>query len=496
MAKCIMIQGTGSTVGKSIVTAGICRVLKQDGYRVAPFKAQNMALNSYVTKDGKEMSRSQVVQSEAAMIEPMIEMNPILLKPTSEMGSQVILNGKVYGNVSAYKYHSMKSIFKQSIKEAYDKLSSQFDVIVIEGAGSPAEINLKKDDLANMGIAELVNAPVVLVGDIDKGGVFASIYGTVMLLEDSERERIKGYIINKFRGNLDILKPGIEMFRQKMDTPCLGVVPFKKLNIDEEDSVTTRFDAVKKGNINIGVIRLPYMSNFTDFTVFDMELDVSVQYITSPENCTDIDLVVIPGSKNTIKDMVYLHESGMSKAIYKKHKEGIPIIGICGGYQILGQELEDPKGIESSLSQINGLGLLDIRTIIHEQKMTTQTSGTLKCQLPFTPDLSQDTVTGYEIHMGVSEITKDTTQPAIILEDGRLGGAVSKGGMVFGTYLHGIFDNDDFRNAMLNHIRKVKGMEQLDKFTYEAYKEEQYNQLADLLRSHLDFNHIKHIIGL
>ena len=496
MAKCIMVQGTGSTVGKSIMTAGICRVLKQDGYRVAPFKAQNMALNSYVTKDGKEMSRSQVVQSEAAMIEPMIEMNPILLKPTSEMGSQVILNGKVYGNISAYKYHNVKSIFRQSIKEAYDKLSRQFDVIVIEGAGSPAEINLKKDDLANMGIAELVDAPVVLVGDIDKGGVFASIYGTVMLLEDSERERIKGYIINKFRGNLDILKPGIEIFRQKMDVPCLGVVPFKQLNIDEEDSVTTRFEVAKRAGINIGVIRLPYMSNFTDFTVFDMEQEVSVQYITSPDDCSELDILVIPGSKNTIKDMVYLHESGMAKAIYKEHKEGIPIIGICGGYQILGQELTDPKGIESSLNQTNGLELLDIRTTIHEHKMTTQISGTLQCHLPFVPDLNEFTVTGYEIHMRDSEIINGTTRPAVILEDGRLGGAVNKDGMVFGTYLHGIFDNDHFRNALLNHIRKTKGLKQLEKVTYKEYKEEQYNQLAQLVRNNLDFNHIKRIIGL
>ncbi|MBC7960092.1 MAG: cobyric acid synthase, partial [Vallitaleaceae bacterium] len=295
MAKNLMILGTASTVGKSIVTAALCRIFKQEGYHTAPFKSQNMALNSYVTKEGLEMGRAQVVQAEAAGIEPMVEMNPILLKPTSDVGSQVILNGKVFKNMKAIDYFAYKNELKPVIMEAYEVLNSQFDVIVMEGAGSPAEINLRENDIVNMGMAEMVDAPVILVGDIDKGGVFAALYGTIKLLEPEEQARIKGYIINKFRGDVDILKPGLDLFYQKIPIPCLGVIPFMPLSIDDEDSVTTRFAQKKQGDLKIGILRLPYMSNFTDFTVFDLEHDVSVVYIQE-ESLEELDLIVLPGS--------------------------------------------------------------------------------------------------------------------------------------------------------------------------------------------------------
>lgn len=494
MAKNLMILGTASTVGKSILTAAFCRIFKQEGYQTAPFKSQNMALNSYVTKDGKEMGRAQVVQAEASGLEPMVEMNPILLKPTSDVGSQVILNGKVLKNMTAVEYYAMKNELKFEILKAYNTLDNMFDLIILEGAGSPAEINLKEGDIVNVGMAEMVDAPIILVGDIDKGGVFASLYGTIMLLEPEERERIKGYIINKFRGDETILKPGIDMFYEKLPIPCLGVVPFMKMNIDDEDSVTTRFDRKNEGAIVIGIVRLPYMSNFTDFTVFDLEADVSVRYIQ--ENPTqEVDLIIIPGSKNTLKDMDFLHYSGIAEYIYRSHRKGIPIIGICGGYQMLGRTISDPFNVETSQLTTNGLGLLETETVMAQEKKTIRIKGIFEQGTTFAEGVKSMEVEGYEIHMGVTQLF-DGAIAMIRLEDGREDGAMNEDGNVIGTYLHGIFDNNNFRNAVLNHIRNLKGLEASSEVDYKQLKEIEYNKLADNVRKHVDLEQIKAIIGV
>jgi adenosylcobyric acid synthase len=488
-----MFQGTASTVGKSILTAALCRILNNEGIKVAPFKSQNMALNSYVTEDGKEMGRAQVVQAEAARIKPTVEMNPILLKPTSDVGSQVIINGRIYKNMTAKDYFSTKSSLKGEILKAYNKLESQYDVIVMEGAGSPAEINLRENDIVNMGMAEMVDAPVVLIGDIDKGGVFASIYGTVMLLEPEERKRIKGYIINKFRGDVKILQPGIDMFYEKLQIPCLGVIPYANLKIDDEDSVTERFDSKTESDIIIGVLRLPYMSNFTDFTVFELEDNVSVRYIKDYQDFEGIDLLIIPGSKNTIKDMQYIHNSSLKTGIYRAHRNNIPIIGICGGYQMLGEKIIDMKGVETTLESINGLGLLNTTTEMEETKKTTQINGKIMMDFPFAKGCNDMEVTGYEIHMGTTKLMGDNT-PIINLEDGRVDGAINKQNNVIGTYLHGIFDNDKLRNLILNNIREKKGLSIDNNVNYEKLKDMEYDKLAQLVREHIDMKKIKDII--
>jgi len=491
-----MFQGTGSSVGKSILTAGICRILKDEGYNIAPFKAQNMALNSYVTEDGKEMGRAQVVQAEAARIKPMVEMNPILLKPTSHMGSQVILNGKIYRNMSPAEFYSEKNKFKDIIKEAYKKLESLYDIIVIEGAGSPAEINLKENDLVNMGLAELVDSPVILIGDIDKGGVFASIYGTIMLLEPEERKRIKGFIINKFRGDVELLMPGIKMLEDKINIPCLGVVPYIDINIDDEDSVTTRFTKKDSGDVTVGVIKLPYISNFSDFTPLEGEKDVNLKYINNKRDMDDVNLIIIPGSKNTIMDMKYLLDSGMDREIINKHKEGIPVIGICGGYQILGKEIIDPNYIESPLYKIEGLGLLDASTIIQENKVTTQTTGEFIRELQMSESKRHDVIKGYEIHMGKTELYKDC-YPTIRLNNGRMDGVISEDARVFGTYLHGIFENDSFRHGLISVLKKNKGILAEREITnYNEAKEREYDKLAATIEKNIHIRKIKDIIGI
>ncbi|MBS4538559.1 cobyric acid synthase [Clostridium sp. D2Q-11] len=491
-----MIQGTGSSVGKSIITAALCRVFKEDGYKTAPFKSQNMALNSYVTKNGEEMGRAQVVQAEAAGIDPMVEMNPILLKPTSEVGSQVILMGRVHKNLTASEYRKEVPNIKGIVDKAYKKLSNDFDVIVIEGAGSPAEINLRENDLVNMGLAELVDSPVVLVGDIERGGVFASLYGTVMILEPSERARIKGFIINKFRGDIEILKPGIKMLEDKINIPCLGVLPYFDLKIDDEDSVTSKFTNNKNNDINIGVVKLPYVSNFSDFTPLEMEDRVSVKYITEEEGFENIDLLIIPGSKNTIKDMEFIIKSRLDRIIYKKHKEGIPIIGICGGYQMLGYEILDPKGIESSMKQINGLGLMKTQTIIQEVKDTKQVKGIIANNPINNLEIETEIINGYEIHMGQTK-RFDKCKPFIELEDGRFDGAVSETGLVFGTYLHGIFENDNFRTKLIKLLIAKKGLNIDSKsLNFKELKDIEYQKLSETVRKYLNIEEIKKISGL
>lgn len=494
MAKNIMFQGTGSTVGKSIMTAAICRVFKDEGYKVAPFKSQNMALNSFVTINGKEMGRAQVVQAEAARIQPMVEMNPVLLKPTGDIGSQVVVNGEVYKNLSAVDYYKNKQHLMKEVMKSYEVLDKEFDVIVIEGAGSPAEINLRKNDIVNMGLAEEVDSPVILIGDIDKGGVFASVYGTYMLLSASEQNRIKGYIINKFRGDVKLLEPGLEMFKQYLDIPCLGVVPWSDIRVDDEDSVTERFTKKEEAPIVIGVVRIPYLSNFTDFTVLDLEPDVSVRYILDAEDFQDVDMVILPGSKRTIEDLAYLKEKNVDQSIMRVHLQGIPIMGICGGYQMLGKEVSDPYHVETEAYKIDGFGLLDVTTIMAKDKQTIQSEGKIlnKPKGLGGKDLK---VKGYEIHMGITMLNKGS-RAFVELVGGHKEGAINEEGNVFGTYLHGIFDHNDFRQSILNKFRADKGLDTGLQETYEALKEKAYDDLRDLAIEHLDIEKIKEIAGL
>ena len=377
-ARCIMVQGTMSGAGKSLLCAALCRIFAQDGYRVAPFKSQNMALNSFVTRDGLEMGRAQVVQAQAAGIEPDVRMNPILLKPSSDVGSQVIVNGEVRGQMPAAAYFKMKKSLLPDILAAYNSLAEDVDIIVIEGAGSPAEINLKADDIVNMGLARLVDAPVLLAGDIDRGGVFAQLYGTVALLEPDERARIKGLIINKFRGDVEILRPGLAMLEEKTHLPVLGVVPYLKVDIEDEDSLSERLDTDKAVKpLDLAIVRLPHISNFTDFMPLEQHPLLGVRYVQNARTLGTPDLILLPGTKNTIDDLLWLRQSGLEPALLKLAARGTPVFGVCGGYQMLGETLADPMGSESGRPQtLRGLGLLPTRTVFTGQKRRTQTRAT------------------------------------------------------------------------------------------------------------------------
>lgn len=494
-AKKIMFQGTGSSVGKSLVAAAVCRILNNKGLRVMPYKAQNMALNSYITADGKEMGRAQVTQAECARVEPDVAMNPVLLKPNSDVGSQVIINGVAAFNMDASEYHKYKAQLVDVVKTAYEKLADDSDVVVIEGAGSPAEINLRDNDIVNMGLAEMIDAPVVLIGDIDRGGVFASIYGTIKLLEPEEQALIKGFIINKFRGDVELLKPGIDMIEEKVGVPCLGVIPYTRLVIDDEDSVTERWHEKKEGAVTIGVVRLRHISNFTDCTVFDMYPDVKVEYYANQREMqrAEPDLLVVPGSKNTIDDMTKLREARMDQEILRFHRQGIPVIGVCGGYQIIGKTIADPDHMESAEELTEGLGLLDVTTVLEDTKTTTRKTGTIQNDFWGIP-MKDTKVSGYEIHMGRTSVNEDSV-PFSILDDGRSDGAVSKDGMVMGTYLHGIFDNDEFREALLSRLKEGKNLESSGIKDFKAFKESQYDLLAETVEKSLDMDKLMSIIG-
>ena len=365
MAKNIMIQGTMSNAGKSLLCAGLCRIFKQDGYRVAPFKSQNMALNSFITESGGEMGRAQVVQAEAAGIAPDVRMNPILLKPTTDVGSQVIVNGQVQGNMKAMEYYRRKREFVPAVMEAYKALDEEYDIVVIEGAGSPAEINLKQEDIVNMGLAKMVDAPVLLVGDIDRGGVFAQLYGTVALLEPEERARVKGTIVNKFRGDKAILEPGLKTLEELCGCPVAGVVPYVTVDIDDEDSLSERFHRPQgRRLIDIAVVRLPRISNFTDFAPFERYDSVSVRYVQAPEELAGADMILLPGTKSTIADLMWLRQSGLEAAILKAASAGTLVFGVCGGYQMLGQRVSDPDQVEAAgVAEIAGMGLLPVETV-------------------------------------------------------------------------------------------------------------------------------------
>ena len=484
MAKNIMIQGTMSNAGKSLLCAGLCRILRQDGYRVAPFKSQNMALNSFITKDGGEMGRAQVVQAEAAGIEPDVRMNPILLKPTTDVGSQVIVAGQVQGNMRAMEYYRRKPEYIPAILEAYNSLASEYDIIVIEGAGSPAEINLKQEDIVNMGLAKLVDAPVLLVGDIDRGGVFAQLYGTVALLEEDERKRIKGTIVNKFRGDRSILEPGIRILEELCGVPVAGVIPYTHVDIDDEDSLTERFArTTERKLLDIAVIRLPRISNFTDFAPFERYANVSLRYVERVADLHSPDMILIPGTKSTIADLKWLRQSGLEAAILKAASAGTLIFGICGGYQMLGRRISDPDRVEAAgTTEIQGLGLLDMDTVFLGEKVQTQVAGTFDGVTGLLSGLNGMDYTGYEIHMGCSQEKKPPLQ-------GRSN--------VYGSYIHGVFDAPGVSDGILKALCAKKGLDfsALGTFDLQEYKERQYNMLADAVRGGLDMELVYRVIN-
>lgn len=488
MAKAIMVQGTMSNSGKTFVTAGLCRVFKQDGYKVAPFKSQNMALNSYITKEGLEIGRAQAMQAEAAMIEPTHWMNPILLKPTSNMGSQVIVNGEVYDNLSAQEYYEMKDNLAPEVMKAFQHLSDENDIVVIEGAGSPAEINLAENDIVNMGMAKMANAPVILVADIDRGGVFASAYGTVKLLPKEDQDRFCGIVINKFRGDVEILKPGLKMLEDLTGKPVLGVLPMEKIDVDDEDSLSERLNqrAFTDG-IDVAVIRLPHISNFTDFSVFELIDGVSLRYVSDKRELGEPDLILLPGTKNTMADMEWLIESGLESMLIRASRT-TRIIGICGGFQLLGKEMHDPDGVEHG-GDMRGLGLLDTSTTFQGGKTRTRIHGTIKEDRNLY-GLENRVVEGYEIHMGLTTNLGEAI-PMIELEDGRTDAYMRKDGRVWGSYLHGIFDNEDLVFGLVHDIMREKGINpEENHLSVAEYKEIQYNKLADLIRTHLDMDQI------
>ena len=489
-AKCIMVQGTMSGAGKSLLCAALCRIFAQDGLRAVPFKSQNMALNSFVTKDGLEMGRAQVVQAQAAGVEPDVRMNPILLKPSSDVGSQVIVNGEVRGQMKASEYFRTKRQLVPDILKAYDSLAEEADVIVIEGAGSPAEINLKSEDIVNMGLAEMVDAPVLLVGDIDRGGVFAQLYGTVELLEEKERRRIKGLVINKFRGDVEILRPGLSMLEEKTHLPVVGVVPYLKVDIEDEDSLSQRLEMRDgKKPLDAAIIRLPHLSNFTDFMPLEQHPLLGVRYVSNAHELGAPDLILLPGTKNTVDDLLWLRQCGLETALLKLAAKGTPVLGVCGGYQMLGEELRDPAGEESGTpGTLRGLGLLPTVTTFNAEKHLTQTAACVTTE-PF----AGAKLTGYEIHAGRTEVRGSAF---CILADGTPEGCVQNG--VFGTYLHGLFDTGELTEKLTAFLCSRKGLDPAgaDLIPMEQYRQQQFDKLADGVRAALDMPAVYAAMGL
>lgn len=539
MARALMVQGTMSNVGKSLLVAGLCRIFKQDGYRVAPFKSQNMALNSYITEDGLEMGRAQVVQAEAAGVKPDVAMNPILLKPTTDMGSQVIVNGVPVGNMRAKDYLSYKKKLIPEIQKAYRSLAEQYDIIVIEGAGSPAEINLKTDDIVNMGMARMARAPVLLAGDIDRGGVFAQIYGTVALLEPWERQMVKGLIVNKFRGDISILEPGTLQLEELCEIPVVGVVPYMDVRIEDEDSLSGRLDAQTgledqpqpeeqlQPGVDIAVIRFPKIANFTDLDVFTLFTGVRLRYVSRVSELGKPDFVILPGTKNTIADLLWMRQNGLEAALLKLADQKVPVWGICGGYQMLGEWLEDPQGVEGRDNEqereasvlkaaVRGMGLFPTRTVFAAEKTRAQVEGAFTEVEGIFQDLSGRAFTGYEIHMGHTWIDRemgaaDTARffhgqleicrpLSYLLEPHSASKQMHQEGWsrgnVYGSYVHGIFDGVGVAETVVNALRKEKGLPASGngRMDYQVYKESQYDRLAAGLRESLDMERIYQIL--
>ncbi len=496
-----MILGSGSDVGKSVTVAGLCRIFRQEGIRVAPFKAQNMALNSFITPEGGEMGRAQVVQAQAAGLPPHVDMNPILLKPSSEVGSQVIVHGKVYGNFSATEYYRHKPKLVRRVMESYRRLAQAYDLIVLEGAGSAVELNLKKNDLVNFNMAIKAGAAVILVADIDRGGIFAATIGSCHLLTPRERRLLAGFIINKFRGDPELFKEGVEIIERRTRRPVFGIMPYvPDLALPEEDSVAlARKRAAgagsKDGCLSIGVVRLPHISNYTDFDPLEQEPGVHLSYLEPGDPLDGLALVILPGTKNTISDLLYLKETGLFQQIQAYAQNGGGLVGICGGYQILGQIVRDPLGVEGAPREEAGLGLLPLATTLAGDKTTTQVRARASGG-GGGPELE-----AYEIHMGVTEPV-GPGEPAfqISRRHGRAvqvaDGWVRPGRRVWGTYLHGLFDNDDFRRNFLQEAAKSSrgGGAPSPALSFRAFQEAQLDRLAEQMRRHLDIPRIRTLI--
>ena len=490
----LMIVGTSSGAGKSLFVTALCRIFYKDKYKVSPFKSQNMALNSYITKDGKEMGRAQVVQAEASGLEPDVNMNPILLKPSTMNKIQIIVCGKSIGNMSGVEYNQYKKNLIPVLKETYSKIENENDIVVIEGAGSPAEINIKEEDISNFAMARIADAPVILVADIDRGGVFASIYGTIMLLNEEDRKRIKGIVINKFRGNKEVLKSGFDIIENLTGVKTLGVIPYTNIDIEDEDSLSEKYKSFKltknSNKIKISVIKLKHISNVTDIDALSIYNDVEIQFVTERSQIGNEDLMIIPGSKNTIDDLKYLKESGIAEEIIKRARTETIIFGICGGFQILGNKVKDPYHIEGDIEELNGLGLLDLETIMENEKTLVQYKGKLVVDNGILKTLNNFEIKGYEIHQGITRGNEKnlTTDDRTIF--------VNRDNII-ATYLHGIFDNKNFTDVLLNEIRRRKGLEEVNNnISYEEYKLKEFDKLEKLVRENVDIDEIYKIIGL
>ena len=502
-ARTLMVQGTASSVGKSVLVSAFCRIFRQDGWRVAPFKSQNMSLNSYVTREGHEMGRAQVVQAEAAGVEPTVDMNPILLKPEADNRSQVVLGGRPLAALAAREYYSLKDRLWSVITKSLDRLTADYDLVVIEGAGSPAEINLKDMDLVNMRVARHCGAPVLLIGDIDRGGVFASLVGTLELLEPEERALVRAIVINRFRGDLSLLEPGFEWLEQRTGVPVAGVIPYyHDIYIAEEDSVSLehrRRMKLQDGYVlDIAVIGLPHISNFDDFDPFERDEGVRLRYVEAHDLLGQPDLIILPGTKSTVSDLLQLKSVGLADEVVARARSGTPVIGICGGLQMLGELILDPDRVESREPQVSGLGLLPIETTFSPSKSTHQVRGRVVRAEGLLGKAYGLPLEGYEIHMGQT-IGTDTSAPFRIDErSGRAcseaDGYMASSGNVFGTYVHGLFHNDALRRAILEELAARKGAE-LSSAGEPFSRDDQYDRLAALVRSSLDMDLVYRILG-
>ncbi len=494
--KALMIQGTSSHAGKSVVVAAILRFLRNKGILCAPFKPQNMALNSFVTLDGCEIGRAQAMQAEAAKVIPVKEMNPILLKPTTDSKAQVVVLGKPWKNLSAIEYVEAKKELKSVVKKSFLTLAQTYEVIVVEGAGSPAEINLRKNDIANMGFAKMFDIPVFIVGDIDRGGVYASFYGTYALLTKKERSLIKGFIINKFRGDVTLLKDANDFIERKTKKPVLGVIPyFTGISIPEEDGVALSEKVLEKSEnknaLKIRIIKLPRISNFTDFAPFFGEDRVDIAYVTNVKEAKDAHVIIIPGSKNTVEDLIFLKKEGFQDFLEEFVAKGGYLIGICGGYQMLGEVIEDPYNVESSIRRIDGLGFIPMKTVMKKTKQLRQVFFE-------TIDGSIKDMKGYEIHMGNSYI--NINSPLFkVYHDGKsfYDGYVTINGRVWGSYIHGLFDNDEFRHKWLNDVRRYYGLEEVQSsYSYVEEKEKAYDSLGRIFENSIDSDKFLKMLGV
>ncbi len=484
MAKVIMVQGTGSSVGKSVIVSALCRIFLQDGLRVCPFKAQNMSLNSFVTKEGGEMGRAQVVQAQASRISPHVDMNPILIKPLSNINAQIILKGKPIANMRPKAYYKQRKKLAKNALSSFERLRKEYEVVVIEGAGSPAEVNLRKNDIVNMHMAHAARSPVILVGDIDKGGVFASLVGTMELLSKNDKERVKGFVINKFRGDKSLLKDGLRFLEKRTKRPVLGVIPyFKDIKLPEEDGVVLERDVPetkKHSEVNIAVIKLPHISNFTDFDALKNEPGVGLSYIDERKGLNGQDIIIIPGTKNTSADLLWLKKTGLEKQILLnvKSKPKTVLVGICGGYQMLGRSISDSLKIESGSGEIKGLGLLPIKTELKPEKVLLQTKA-----IHVSSGLEVD---GYEIHHGKTAALGRIKPMFKVKGKEIFDGAQTGTGEIWGTYLHGVFDSDSFRRHFLNRVRKNKNLPALPDKVGMNNLEKEFNKLACLVRNNID----------